>query len=146
MGVYNFVVCPLQCNMIFFCNLWIDFFHWRNYFFLFFSVAFNSHNKSLLIVMMSNNFAELKGTVFKKFDKNNLYQLTCSDVRERLHLLILLVIVSVRNLRELNWDVVYFGQLLPELALVGFSEIIVDWVKHCFIAKFNEIPADVYSG
>ncbi|XP_075264888.1 transmembrane anterior posterior transformation protein 1 homolog [Convolutriloba macropyga] len=109
------------------------------------SVAFNSHNKSLLIVMMSNNFAELKGTVFKKFDKNNLYQLTCSDVRERLHLLILLVIVSVRNLRELNWDVVYFGQLLPELALVGFSEIIVDWVKHCFIAKFNEIPADVYS-
>ena len=111
-----------------------------------FSVAFNSHNKSLLIIMMSNNFAELKGTVFKKFDKNNLYQLTCADVRERLHLLVLLLVVSVRNLRELNWDVVYFGQLLPELLLVLVAEVIVDWVKHCFIAKFNEIPADVYSG
>jgi hypothetical protein len=37
-------------------------------------VAINSSNKALLTIMMSNNFVELKGSVFKKFDKNNLFQ------------------------------------------------------------------------
>jgi transmembrane anterior posterior transformation protein 1 len=50
------------------------------------NVAINSNSKGLLTIMMSNNFVELKGSVFKKFDKNNLFQLTCSDVRERFHL------------------------------------------------------------
>ena len=38
------------------------------------NVAFNNHNKVLLIIMMSNNFIELKGSVFKRFEKNNLFQ------------------------------------------------------------------------
>ena len=38
------------------------------------NVAINSSNKALLTIMMSNNFVELKGSVFKKFDKNNLFQ------------------------------------------------------------------------
>jgi len=44
------------------------------------NVAFNSHNKVLLTVMMANNFVEIKGTVFKKFDKNNLFQVRCFQV------------------------------------------------------------------
>lgn len=73
------------------------------------NVAFNSHNKSLLTIMMSNNvsimytdtfnsiksscsnefshdilfcfflqFVEIKGSVFKKFGKNNLFQMSNS--------------------------------------------------------------------
>jgi hypothetical protein len=38
------------------------------------NVAFNNHNKVLLILMMSNNFIEIKGSVFKRYDKNNLFQ------------------------------------------------------------------------
>ena len=38
------------------------------------NVAFNNHNKVLLIIMMSNNFIEIKGSVFKRFEKNNLFQ------------------------------------------------------------------------
>jgi hypothetical protein len=38
------------------------------------SVAINANNRALLTVMMSNNFVELKGAVFKKFDKINLFQ------------------------------------------------------------------------
>ena len=38
------------------------------------NVAFNSHSKVLLTIMMANNFVEIKGTVFKKYDKNNLFQ------------------------------------------------------------------------
>merc|ERR1711931_334853 len=62
------------------------------------NVAFNSHNKALLTIMMSNNFVELKGSVFKKFEKNNLFQMPCSDARERFHLCVLLVIVITRNM------------------------------------------------
>ena len=41
------------------------------------NVAFNSHNEALLAIMMSNNFVELKGSVFKKFAKANLFQMAC---------------------------------------------------------------------
>ena len=42
------------------------------------NVAINSHSTVLLTIMMSNNFVELKGCVFKKFETNNLFQMSCS--------------------------------------------------------------------
>lgn len=108
------------------------------------NVAVNSSNKGLLTIMMSNNFVELKGSVFKKFDKNNLFQLTCSDVRERFHLSILLVIVMIQTMREYNWKSEQFLIMLPDCFWVMFTEFIVDWIKHAFITRFNEIPIDVY--
>lgn len=108
------------------------------------NVAFNSHNKALLTIMMSNNFVELKGSVFKKFEKNNLFQMSCSDVRERFHFFILLSIVCIRNLPEFSWNVDHFWVLIPDLVMVMMFEFLVDWVKHAFITKFNDIPAEVY--
>ncbi|TWW55363.1 Transmembrane anterior posterior transformation protein 1 -like protein [Takifugu flavidus] len=82
------------------------------------NVAFNSHNKSLLTIMMSSNFVEIKGSVFKKFGKNNLFQMSNSD---------------------------YMWGLVPDVIMVIISEVAVDVVKHAFITKFNDISADVYS-
>ena len=48
-------------------------------------------------------FVELKGSVFKKFDKNNLFQVSCCDVRERFHLFALLFIVVVQTMKEYGW-------------------------------------------
>jgi hypothetical protein len=93
---------------------------------------------------MSNNFVELKGSVFKKFDKNNLFQLTCADVRERFHLSILLVIVMIQTMREYNWKPEQFFIMLPDCFWVMLTEFFVDWIKHAFITRFNEIPIDVY--
>ena len=42
------------------------------------SVAINSYNNVLITIMISNNFVELKGSVFKKFETNNLFQMSCS--------------------------------------------------------------------
>jgi len=42
------------------------------------NVAINSFSKALLTIMVSNNFVELKGSVFKKFETNNLFQMSCS--------------------------------------------------------------------
>ncbi|XP_043243600.1 protein TAPT1 homolog [Amphibalanus amphitrite] len=108
------------------------------------NVAINSNNKALLTVMMSNNFVELKGSVFKKFDRNNLLQVACSDIRERFQYCILLMLVVVQTMKEFGWSEAQLWVLLPDCAMVLIAELFVDWVKHAFITRFNEIPADIY--
>lgn len=108
------------------------------------NVAINSDNKGLLGIMMSNNFVELKGSVFKKFDKNNLFQLTCSDVRERVHLTVLLFVVVIQTMKEFNWASEQFLVLATDCFFVLIVEVLIDWVKHAFITRFNELPSDVY--
>ncbi|GAA6096789.1 transmembrane anterior posterior transformation protein 1 homolog isoform X1 [Tachysurus ichikawai] len=109
------------------------------------NVAFNSHNKSLLTIMMSNNFVEIKGSVFKKFEKNNLFQMSNSDIKERFTNCILLLIVCLRNMEQFSWNPDHLWVLLPDVLMVVASEVAVDVVKHAFITKFNDITADVYS-
>ena len=108
------------------------------------NVAVNASNKALLTIMMSNNFVEIKGSVFKKFDKNNLFQVSCSDVRERFHLFSLLLVVIVQTMKEYGWKEQSFWDLAPDCLWVLASEFFVDWVKHAFITRFNEIPSEVY--
>lgn len=79
---------------------------------------------------------ELKGSVFKKFDKNNLFQVSCSDVRERLHLSVLLFIVVLQTMKEYTWKEERFWILAPDCVLVLTFEVIIDWVKHAFITRY----------
>ncbi|KAL2097459.1 hypothetical protein ACEWY4_006666 [Coilia grayii] len=109
------------------------------------NVAFNSHNKSLLTIMMSNNFVEIKGSVFKKFEKNNLFQMSNSDIKERFTNYVLLLIVCLRNMEQFSWNPDHLWVLFPDVCMVIASEMAVDVVKHAFITKFNDITADVYS-
>ena len=108
------------------------------------NVALNSKNKALLTIMMSNNFVELKGMVFKKFEKNNLFHMSCSDVRERHHFLVLLIIVMLQTLKQYNWNEEQFYVLLPDCMLILVAEMVVDWFKHAFVTRFNEINCEVY--
>ncbi|CAN7938917.1 unnamed protein product, partial [Ixodes hexagonus] len=103
------------------------------------NVAINSQNKALLTIMMSNNFVELKGMVFKKFEKNNLFQMSCSDVRERFHYVILLFVVILQTMKEYSWQEEQFWTLVPDCVMVMLAEVLVDWVKHAFVTRFNEI-------
>ncbi|XP_036932186.1 transmembrane anterior posterior transformation protein 1 homolog isoform X2 [Acanthopagrus latus] len=109
------------------------------------NVAFNSHNKSLLTIMMSNNFVEIKGSVFKKFEKNNLFQMSNSDIKERFTSYVLLLIVCLRNMEQFAWNPDHLWVLFPDVFMVVLSEVAVDIIKHAFITKFNDITADVYS-
>ncbi|XP_028966668.1 transmembrane anterior posterior transformation protein 1 [Galendromus occidentalis] len=109
------------------------------------NVAINSQNKGLLAIMMSNNFVELKGMVFKKFEKNNLFQMSCSDVRERFHYMVLLFVVVLQTMKEYSWQPEPFWDLVPSCIWVMLSEILVDWVKHAFVTRFNEIHYSMYS-
>lgn len=42
------------------------------------NVAINSYDNALLTLLMSNQFTEVKGSVFKKFESGNLFQLACA--------------------------------------------------------------------
>jgi len=45
------------------------------------NVATNAHNSALLSLLISNQFVEIKGSVFKKFEKENLFQMSCAGKR-----------------------------------------------------------------
>lgn len=112
------------------------------------NVSINSFSNALLTLLVSNQFVEIKSAVFKKFEKENLFQLSCADILERFQLSLYLLIIGFRNMTEvsatLDFDYVFHGLAIP-LGLVFCSEILVDWLKHSFITKFNHIHPDVYS-
>ncbi|KAG9520241.1 DUF747-domain-containing protein, partial [Aureobasidium melanogenum] len=143
------------------------------------NVAVNSYSNALLTLLMSNQFVEIKGTVFKKFEKENLFQLTCADVVERFQLWLMLLIIALRNIVEVgglnmassssgstaNFSTnstaspiqstsilpqafsmfpTGFGQIFGPFVTVIGSEMIVDWVKHAYISKFNNIKPSLY--
>ncbi|KHN95933.1 Membrane protein,Tapt1/CMV receptor [Metarhizium album ARSEF 1941] len=66
------------------------------------NVAVNSYSNALLTLLLSNQFVEIKSTVFKRFDKDNLFQLTCADIVERFHLWVMLLIIGMRNIVEVG--------------------------------------------
>ncbi|PTB65589.1 DUF747-domain-containing protein [Trichoderma citrinoviride] len=66
------------------------------------NVAVNSYSNALLTLLLSNQFVEIKSTVFKRFEKDSLFQLTCADIVERFHLWIMLLIIGMRNIVEVG--------------------------------------------
>lgn len=154
------------------------------------NVAVNSYSNALLTLLMSNQFVEIKGTVFKKIEKENLFQLTCADVVERFQLWVMLLIIALRNIIEVGGLSVNLGsgvftgpsssgsnnppnpnvtaanpvssplsilpnaftimpsllpfQVLGPYLLVLGSEMLVDWLKHAYITKFNATSSRIY--
>ena len=137
------------------------------------NVAVNSYSNALLTLLLSNQFVEIKSTVFKKFERENLFQLTCADVVERFQLWLMLMIIASRNVVEtggLNLSFLagrpnntssppasasilprsftlfpsWTGQVLAPFFLVLGSEMLVDWIKHAYITKFNNTKPAIY--
>ncbi|KAK6460140.1 eukaryotic membrane protein family-domain-containing protein [Scheffersomyces coipomensis] len=120
------------------------------------NVAANSYSNALMALLLSNQFSELKSAVFKKFEREGLFQVSMADLTERFQLSFMLGIIALRNLLQLNssqsglipnswksWNT-WFGVILgPGIFVIG-SEIFVDWLKHCYISKFNKLRPRVY--
>lgn len=144
------------------------------------NVAVNSYSNALLTLLMSNQFVEIKSTVFRKIEKENLFQLTCADVVERFQLWLMLTIIAFRNIIETgglslslggsskagsgtdsplsplfrssssilpkSFTVLpeWTGQVMGPFVLVLGSEMLVDWIKHAYITKFNNTKPAIY--
>jgi hypothetical protein len=66
------------------------------------NVAVNSYSNALLTLLMSNQFVEIKSTVFEKLEKENLFQVTCADIVERFQFWPMLRIIAMRNIVEVG--------------------------------------------
>ena len=136
------------------------------------NVAVNSYSNALLTLLISNQFVEIKSTVFKKFEKENLFQLTCADVVERFQLWLMLTIIASRNIIETggltlgssggdsasatsvggfgilpaSFDILpnWTGLVVGPFFIVLGSEMLVDWIKHSYITKFNNTKPAIY--
>ncbi|AET38084.1 Emp65p Ecym_2350 [Eremothecium cymbalariae DBVPG len=123
------------------------------------NVAVNSYSNSLLTLILSMQFAELKASVFKRFDKEGLFQLAIADIVERFQLLTFLTIIALRNIvatgksishiipnswRLPSTSSIITGVLYGPVVTVIGSEILVDWIKHGYVTKFNCIRPHLY--
>lgn len=113
------------------------------------NVTVNSQPSALIALLVSNNAIELKGAVMKRFDAENVLQLTCADACERCQLALILLVVAVHNVSSPD------GMPAPAALLehprtlwlsarafgvVWATECTIDWTKHLFVAKFNALP------
>ncbi|BFZ53932.1 hypothetical protein PYCC9005_000963 [Savitreella phatthalungensis] len=110
------------------------------------NVTVNSFSNALMTLLLSNQVVEIKGSVFKKFEKEGLFQITCADMVERFQMFIMLLIIGLRNSLELvpESSIDLLQTVLGPMTMVLGSEVLVDWLKHCFITKFNHVRPAIY--
>jgi hypothetical protein len=110
------------------------------------TVVINSADTQLQTVLILNNFSELRTFVFKKFDVNNLFQLSCSDITERFQMMLFLGItlhVAIAQSGEQWKEAIPIYSKVVTMFVIG--EIVADSVKHAFICKFNSIDPKCYN-
>ncbi|CAH2350391.1 endoplasmic reticulum membrane protein 65 [[Candida] railenensis] len=120
------------------------------------NVAANSYSNALLALLLSNQFSELKSSVFKKFEREGLFQIAMADLTERFQLSLMLGVIALRNIAQINsihsgmipnswtsWNKFLGAIVGPSIVVIG-SEILVDWLKHCYITKFNKVRPRIY--
>ena len=136
------------------------------------SVAVNSADNALLTILISGNFAEIKSTVFKKYNKSHLFKITTSDICERFKLALFLLLILFLNRFQGEMTASMVDDYYTMCGIVLVAELISDWVslllcinvllrlscdvliisllfdliqiKHSFITKFNLIKSSAY--
>ncbi len=108
------------------------------------NVAMNSADSALMSLLIGGNFAEIKSTVFKKYNKQNLFKITTSDICERFKLVFFLGLVLLLNCSQGGMNQEMVNAYIAQSFFILFAEIICDWIKHSFITKFNFIKSSVY--
>ncbi|WCJ33656.1 hypothetical protein M5689_015007 [Euphorbia peplus] len=107
------------------------------------STCIIAHNNALLALLVSNNFAEIKGNVFKRFSKDNIHNLVYADSIERFHIAAFLIVVLAQNIREAEGP--WLESFVINALMVYLCEMLIDIIKHSFLAKFNDIRPIAYS-
>jgi len=108
------------------------------------SVAVNSADNALLTLLISGNFAEIKTTVFKKYNKQNLFKITTSDICERFKLALFLLLILILNRFQGEMTSSMVNDYYFMCGIVFAAELVSDWIKHSFITKFNFIKSTAY--
>eukprot|EP00727_Mastigamoeba_balamuthi_P014638 m51a1_g980 hypothetical protein (933) ;mRNA; f:418711-423567 len=112
------------------------------------NVTVNSYSSGLLTLLVSNNILELKGNVSKRFEYENMFQMSCADALERMQLFTFLILIAVHNLSAVGWDVLSQTRMITNVLWAAMAiwttECLVDWMKHSFIVKNNGLSLRFY--
>ena len=85
-------------------------------------------------ILISNAFVEIKGTVFKKWDVNRLEKMTIQDVVEQYTITTCIMFILLENMLHVqSW--VPSLSALKWCSLILVSEVVIDMLKHSFLAK-----------
>ena len=98
----------------------------------------------IMIVLVTNNFGELKTAVFKKNDQKSTYPILSSDVVERLYLFIDVALMAFRMVTSPQRSKIPFGEVSFWITLMVGLEILTDWIKFLCLSKFNLIDNKTY--
>jgi len=111
------------------------------------NVGINSSSASMYTLLVSNNFSELKSSVFKKFPSEVMLQIVCGDITERFQLFVFLILIFSQNYAHLDAASVpeWLSTSLSVVATIFLFEFIVDWLKHSYLCKFNVLDVGIYS-
>ncbi|KAL7149570.1 hypothetical protein ABFS83_05G050200 [Erythranthe nasuta] len=107
------------------------------------STCIVAHNNALFAMLVSNNFAEIKSNVFKRYSKENVQSLVYFDSVERFHIMAFVLFVLAQNILEAEGP--WFESFLCNALVVYVCEVMIDIIKHSFIAKFNDIKPIAFS-
>lgn len=116
------------------------------------NLAVNSYSNALLSFMLTNQFGEIRSAVFKRFNKNSLFQMTCADITQRFQFASLLLVIVLRNLLEVlsKGEPLFTQDSLSKscgpASIIMLTIIVVDWLKIAYIAKFNDLSSKVLFG
>jgi hypothetical protein len=108
------------------------------------SVAIVSTDSSMFMIVLTNNFAELKGTVFKKYEPRSLYPIIASDIVERMYLFVDVSLVVFRMLTSPQRRRMPFGEVAYWVGVMMVLEILTDWIKLLCVTKFNQIDVSTF--
>lgn len=95
----------------------------------------------LLGLLISNQFIDIKGTIFRKVNKKLIAEIFENDARKRFQLTMFVCMLIAANIREMIMFKVEYV-MLPLIVIL--FKIGVDWVKHVFLCRYNDVDMAVY--
>ncbi|EJW01979.1 hypothetical protein EDEG_00325 [Edhazardia aedis USNM 41457] len=100
-------------------------------------VCANLQTTVLYALLITNNFAELRAAITKKYEQKAILLLFKMDLEKRFQSLIYLCLIYIYNYHE-NCDLKITFLIYP-IIIIWFSKICVENIKHVFIARYNSI-------
>merc|ERR1719233_1701308 len=110
------------------------------------NVCMNSGSDSLITLIVSQSFIELKSVVFKKMPMEVMLQISCSDVVEHFKIIIMVFLIYVQTFCHLPLEryIKWFWDKSGILVILALSELAVELLKHGYLLKFNKHRAELY--
>lgn len=103
------------------------------------NVAINADGSALVALLVSNNFNELKSTIFKKHTPESLFSVCAADAIERLQYAVVFLLICAQHISER-----FTNAAVVDCAVILFVEVAIDLSKLLFCCRFNGIPLSVF--